>query len=265
MNASRARGLFLVGVLLGGNVHAQGAPPTEAPGSDPLPTDSALPPPPVDVSPLSPPVDVTRPPPPGDLTRAQEQYDEQAVGFDDFGGVVTENGTVTGTVQWSSPYQGKYKKPLVGADFYRAVGRADLVKQYEDRAALKTGLMVGGGLVALAGLIAATILASGQTTTCTPITPGGFSLPTCTAPPPVDPAIGWLVVGGVVAGGGVFIAGAGMDPDPVGSVGKRQLAEAYNRDLWQRLSAQQHASAVDVRVAPQLLEDGAGVALSVRF
>ena len=98
---------------------------------------------------------------------------------------------------------------------------------------------------------------------CTPITPGSFSLPTCTAPTPVDPAIGWLAVGGIVAGGGVLIAGAGIDPDPVGTVGKRQLAEAYNRELWQRLSAQPRA--VDVRVAPRLEKDGAGVTLSVRF
>ena len=249
MNASRARGLFLVGILLTGRVQAQGLPPGEAPPpeSDLLPTDSALPPPPVDV-------------PSAD---AQEQYDEQAIGFDDFGGVVTEDGRVTGTVQWSSPYQGKYKKRLVGVDSYRAVGRSDLVKQYEDRAALKTGLIVGGGLVLLAGLITATLLASSQTTTCTPITPGSFSLLTCTAPTPVDPAIGWLAVGGIVAGGGVLIAGAGIDPDPVGTVGKRQLAEAYNRELWQRLSAQPRA--VDVRVAPRLEKDGAGVTLSVRF
>jgi len=249
MNASRARGLFLVGVLLTWSVHAQGTPPGEPPGSDLPPTDSALPPPPVDVP----------------RADALEQYDQQAIGFDDFGGVVTEDGRVTGTVQWSSPYQGKYKRPLAGADFYRAVGRLDLVKQYEDRAALKTGLIVGGGLVLLAGLITATVLSTSQTTTCTPITPGSFSLPTCTTPPPPDPAIAWLAVGGIVAGGGVVIAGAGMDPDPVGTVGKRQLAETYNREPWQRVSGEPHADAVDVHVAPRLEKDGAGVTLSVRF
>jgi len=143
MQASRVRGLFLIVVFLSWSAHAQGAPPTDgsAPQSDVVPTESALPPPPADV----PRVD------------AEEQYDEQAIGFDDFGSVVTSRGTVTGTVQWSSPYQGKYKKPLVGADFYRALGRSDLVKQYEDRAALKTGLLVGGGLALLAGTTAATV------------------------------------------------------------------------------------------------------------
>ena len=43
-------------------------------------------------------------------------YDDQYIGFDDFGGVVSHDGFVTGMVQWSVPYVGKYKQPLVGAD-----------------------------------------------------------------------------------------------------------------------------------------------------
>jgi len=250
MKASRARGLFLLGVFVSWSAHAQVTPPTDGPpDEDVIPTDSALPPPPVDVP----------------RADALDQYDEQAIGFDDFGGVVTEHGTVTGTVQWSSPYQGKFKKPLVGVDFYRAVGRSDLVKQYEDRAALKTGLLVGGGLALLAGLISASVLASSQTPTCTPITPGSFTLPTCTTPAPIDPALGWVSLGSIVAGGAVMIAGAGIDPDPVGRVGKRELADAYNRELWQRLSSEPHADAVDVHVVPHLEKDGAGLSVAVRF
>jgi hypothetical protein len=249
MQTSRVRGLFLVAVFLSWSAHAQGAPPNEGPppGSD-VPTDSALPPPPSDVPRI-----------------AEEQYDEQAIGFDDFGSVVTSHGAVTGTVQWSSPYQGKYKKPLVGADFYRAIGRDDLVKQYEDRAALKTGLLVGGGLALLAGTIAAAVIGSSQTTTCSPVAPGSFTMPTCTGPGPVDPALGFLAVGGIVGGGIVMISGAAVDPDPVGTVGKRQLAEAYNRDLWQRLSSEPSADGVDVHVVPHVEKDGGGVSLAVRF
>ncbi|HEY3587927.1 MAG TPA: hypothetical protein VGK85_12275 [Myxococcaceae bacterium] len=250
MQASRVRGLFLVAVFLSWSAHAQGAPPTDGPPpkSDVIPSDSALPPPPSDVPRV-----------------AEEQYDEQAIGFDDFGAVVTSDGAITGTVQWSSPYQGKYKKPLVGADFYRALGRSDLVKQYEDRAALKTGLLVGGGLALLAGTIAATVIASSQTTTCSPIIPGSFTMPTCTGPSPVDPALGLLAVGGIVGGGIVLISGAAVDPDPVGTVGKRQLAEAYNRELWERLSTEPHADGVDVHVAPHVEKDGGGVSVAVRF
>jgi hypothetical protein len=250
MSASRVRGLFLALLFLSSSVRAQGAPPDTVPAPEPevVPSDSALPPP----------ADVPR-------ADAQEQYDQQAIGFDDFGGVVTDHGVVRGTMQWTSPYLGKYKRPLVGADFYRAVNRPDLVKQYEDRAALKTGLIVGGGLTALAGMIAATVMASSQATTCTPITPGSFAMPTCTTPGPVDPALGWLAVGGIVTGGVVAIVGAGINPDPVGDVGKRELAEAYNRDLWQRLNTEPHADAVDVHVVPQIGKDGGGVSVAVRF
>jgi hypothetical protein len=251
MSASRVRGLFLALLFLSSSVRAQGAPPDTVPAPEPevIPSDSALPPPPADVP----------------RADAQEQYDQQAIGFDDFGGVVTEHGEVRGTVQWTSPYLGKYKRPLVGADFYRAVGRPDLVKQYEDRAALKTGLLVGGGLTALAGLIAATVMASSQVSTCTSVAPGSFAMPTCTTPAPVDPALGWLAVGGIVAGGVVTIVGAGINPDPVGDVGKRQLAEDYNRQLWQRVTTQPHADAVDIRVVPQVGKDGGGVSVAVRF
>lgn len=250
MKASRARGLFLVVLFLSWSVNAEGVPPGEVPPPEPEvpPTDSGPAPPPADVP----------------LADAQEQYDQQAIGFDDFGGVVTSHGTVSGTVQWSSPYQGKYKRPLVGVDFYRAVGRSDLVKQYEDRAALKTGLMVGGGLAFLAGVITANVLASNLTTTCPPIPPGSFTIPSCTASTP-DPALAWIAVGGILAGGVVFITGAGIDPDPVGTVGKRQLAEAYNGELWQRLTTEPHADGVDVHVVPQLVKDGAGVSVAVRF
>jgi hypothetical protein len=251
MKASRARGVSLVVLFLSWSVHAQGVPPTVGPPPEPdvVPSDSALPPPPADVP----------------RADAQEQYDAQAIGFDDFGAVVASHGTVTGTVQWSSPYQGKYKKPLVGADFYRAIGRSDLVQQYEDRAALKTGMMVGGGLAVVAGLITASVVASSQITTCPSIPPGSFDIPTCSASTSIDPAFGWLAVGSIVAGGAVLITGASIDPDPVGTVGKRQLADAYNRDLWQKLSPEPHADAVDVHVVPHLDKDGAGLSVAVRF
>jgi hypothetical protein len=90
-------------------------------------------------------------------------------------------------------------------------------------------------------------------------------MPTCTGPSPVDPALGLLAVGGIVGGGIVLISGAAVDPDPVGTVGKRQLAEAYNRELWERLSTEPHADGVDVHVAPHVEKDGGGVSVAVRF
>ena len=80
MQAFRVRGLFLVVVFLSWSVHAQVAAPTDGPpsGSDVIPSDSAL------------------PPAPSDAPRvAGEQYDEQAIGFDDFGALVVTDGAVT--------------------------------------------------------------------------------------------------------------------------------------------------------------------------
>ena len=72
-------------------------------------------------------------------------------------------------------------------------------------------------------------------------------------------------MGGIVTGGVVAIVAAGINPDPVGDVGKRELAEAYNRDLWQKLTSEPHADAVDVHVVPQIGKDGGGVSVAVRF
>ena len=49
------------------------------------------------------------------------------------------------------------------------------------------------------------------------------------------------------------------------TVGKRQHAEAYNREVWQRLSGELRADGVDVHVAPHLEKDGAGISVAVRF
>jgi hypothetical protein len=48
-------------------------------------------------------------------------------------------------------------------------------------------------------------------------------------------------------------------------VGKRELAEAYNHELWQRLTTEPHADGVDVHVVPHVEKDGGGVGVAVRF
>jgi hypothetical protein len=77
--------------------------------------------------------------------------------------------------------------------------------------------------------------------------------------------VGFLAVGGIVGGGIALIVGASIDPDPMGTVGKRELAESYNRDLWQRVSTEPHADGVDVHVLPIVEKDGGGVSVAVRF
>ena len=83
-------------------------------------------------------------------------------------------------------------------------------------------------------------------------------------PMAVDPLAIAAVLGGVLGGGAMVWAGAAVDPNPVGTVEARQLADAYNRDLRQRLGVPK-ADGVDIRVLPHLEEGGAGVSLAVRF
>lgn len=166
--------------------------------------------------------DVPRPEP-------SDAYEEQFIGFDDFGAVVTDHGLVTGTVQWSVPYEGKYTKPL-------------------------------------AGVIAAVAIGVGQSEDCGPVTAPGFA--TCVdrnAHQGFDATAGAIALGGTLLGGGLVWAGAAIDPNPVGTVEARQLADAYNRELRQRLGAAPRADAVDVRLVPHLEREGAGLMLAVRF
>ncbi len=203
--------------------------------------------------------DVPRPEP-------SDAYEEQFIGFDDFGAVVTDHGLVTGTVQWSVPYEGKYKKPLAGVDFYRKLGRADLLQAYQDREALRTGLTVGGAVVIVAGVIATVAIGVGQSEDCGPVTAPGFA--TCVdrnAHQGFDATAGAIALGVTLLGGGLVWAGAAIDPNPVGTVEARQLADAYNRELRQRLGAAPRADAVDVRLVPHLEREGAGLMLAVRF
>jgi len=263
MNAIRVRGLVLVLLAVSGSVRAQVLPPPEAPDE------------------VSPPIPVVPPPDPSELERAPSEdaplrdpadaYEDQYIGFDDFGSVVTDHGRVTGTVQWSVPYEGKYKRPLTGIDFYRKLGRADLVQEYQDRETLKDGLMIGGTVLLIGGLIAAVAIQSSrnQMEDCGSVTNPGFSAcvdrnvnSTPTSPDPLAIA---AALGGLLGGGAMVWAGAAVDPNPVGTVEARQLADAYNQELRRRLGVAPQADGVDIRVLPHLEEGGAGVSLAVRF
>jgi hypothetical protein len=156
MNATRARGVVLILLVLSWSARAQVVPPATPAEVESPPVQDA--PPSTPPASESPPIQVVPPPDPTELDRAPTQdapladpadvYDEQFIRFDDFGSVVTDHGRVTGTVQWTVPYEGKYKRPLTGTDFYRKLGRADLVKAYQDRETLRGCLMVAVSRIA---------------------------------------------------------------------------------------------------------------------
>lgn len=197
-------------------------------------------------------------------------YDEQYVGFDDFGGVISRDGFVAGTVQWSVPYEGKYKKPLLGADFYRKVGRNDLAVRYEDRMALRTGLIAGGVIVAVvSSIVGIALLSSGQencgtVTQPSPIANANFAA--CvdrnihSGP---DAGAMALAIAGPLLGGVTALAGSAIDPDPVSLVERRRLADRYNQTLRERDSS--GSSAPAIRMGPMIGASGAGLSIGLRL
>jgi hypothetical protein len=159
-------------------------------------------------------------------TRPQIDYDLNYIGFDDFLVV----GPHFGAQRWTIPYEGKFKKPLDGAAFYEKLGRQDLVQSYESRSRLRTGLMIAGVAVAAGGIAYATIGMASNHLDCGNLSSPGFSA--CVAHGANFDATP-LIIGGVVTlvGGGVFLGGASINPDPVDVVQMRQLAEQYNESL----------------------------------
>jgi hypothetical protein len=83
-----------------------------------------------------------------DRKKAREIYDRFIIGFDDWAGVVDGRREAR---EWTQPWQGKDRKPLEGADFYRAIGRLDLVAKYRSHQRIKTGLAMVGALVVAGG------------------------------------------------------------------------------------------------------------------
>jgi hypothetical protein len=59
---------------------------------------------------------------------ALKRYDEEFIWFADFAAVSSQSGQVVS--QWSKTYQGKYRKPLEGSEFYLALGRQDLAEEF---------------------------------------------------------------------------------------------------------------------------------------
>jgi hypothetical protein len=81
-------------------------------------------------------------------TKAQEIHDRFFIGFEASTGP-SENGAAS--KKWTQPWQGKSKKPLNGADFYRALGRRDLAAKYDSAQENKVAVTVVGALVLAAG------------------------------------------------------------------------------------------------------------------
>lgn len=86
----------------------------------------------------------------------REEYERSYVAFQDYALVHVGSGRQVG--QGAVATQGKFKKPLEGADFYRAVGREDLAARYAQTNTLRWAMMVGGGVIGVAAPVTAFML-----------------------------------------------------------------------------------------------------------
>lgn len=149
---------------------------------------------------------------PSDSPRAQ--FERQFIGIDEY--------EVGGSSDLFVAYQGKYKRPLEGADFYDAVLRPDLAARYRSRVAVKTVLKVAGPVSGVLGLL----YAMGVFHSCAEFDVSCKQTRTY---------VGLGMIGGGVVANWV---GYALDSDPVSRSEARELVDQYNTQLRDRLQLQ---------------------------
>lgn len=205
-----------------GSVFAQSAPPQ-------LPPPQALPPPQGWI-PADPSLQAGAQPSP------QQIFDSKYVWFEDYVAVSMNTGMVVRS--WSTPYEGRYRRPLRPDEFYIKVGRPDYAAQYSAKQRRRIGLMAAGGALMGAGLLAFGIstgvyLSSNLNATIN----CGFSGP-CTTPTynPTPLYVGAGIFTFTMLGGmSLLIVGIVTNPHPVPPHEARRLADEYNQGLRQQL------------------------------
>jgi len=182
---------------------------------------------------------------PTPAANASEEYEKRYIDFDEIVGI-NGYGAVVG--RWTEPYQGKYRKPLGGSDFYQAIGRTDLVDSYRRRMANKV-LLIAAGVGAMAGSIALAAEKERGSCAMTDFTGG------CMVYNTDHPNIASSIVLGV-AGAGAIVWGALLSAHPIDAPEARRLADEYNKDLRRKLN-------LSAAVAPA--PGGGQVAVAGRF
>jgi hypothetical protein len=208
---------------------------------------------------------------PASPAEAREQYALKHIGFEEFVAVSTRRGYVVS--QWSVPYEGKYKKPLEGADFYQKVGRADLTSAYQDKMTLKVvtglvgaGAMVGGGIFTGAAVL-------GEREKCD-VFSNDFSDCLDRSGKEFDARFSRALGGIGIFAGGIGLLGVAIliNPHPITPSEARELADGYNKKLAADLGlsddgapAAPDPSSIQVRFTPVVDHHGVGLRLSGSF
>ena len=194
-----------------------------------------------------------------DETSLQEEYDRHFIGFENFVAVDPKTGAVRRATE---VYEGRYRKPIEGADFYRKVGREDLAQEYALRAGRQSTLRIAGGVIALSAFVAsAIIVANSMSADPCDVNSPFPDFARCASERASQARSGVTTaaivgISGGLVGGALLIAAAVTDPNPVDASQMRELADQYNRQLKQKLG---------VSVVPLASPDRAGFALDLRF
>jgi hypothetical protein len=197
--------------------------------------------------------------------QAQEEYDQAYVGFDEIA-AVSRHGQL---LEWTRPTQGKYRRPLEGDEFYRLIGRDDLVAAYHANQGKRTGVIVAG--VAIGIGIPLLALASNSSKTCPPL--GDPAWWDCTSSNhDAEARTALIAVLGATAGVVVAVIGAtSVKLQPVDGPEARRLADEYNKKLKARLGLAQvpvterPRPETEVAISLVPIKGGGLVGLALRF
>jgi len=196
---------------------------------------------------------------------AQEEYERSYVGIDELAAVGSRGQLLT----WSTPYQGKYRRPLEGDEFYQVIGRADLVQAYQANRKKRLAFIgVGVGIAVVTPAVA--FLTRSQRKCPGFFEPGGSECDDANTDATIRAA--FISVGGLAAGTLVATLGLlGTRLHPVEPAEARQLADEHNKKLKARLGLaaappqEPRDDAPQVAVSLLPVRGGGMVGLAIRF
>lgn len=173
---------------------------------------------------------------------ARAQFELQYIGLDEYR---------DSSGPYFVAYQGKYKRPLEGSDFYDALQRPDLASSYRSRSALKTTLSIAGPVTGLFGALYAL---------------GTFH--SCASWDDSCVHTRAFVGLGILGGGLVMnLASWLISSDPISRSEARELVDQYNASLRDRLRLDDDAPSPRPPVVAAIvpIRGGAAAALAWTF
>ncbi|MBI3072652.1 MAG: hypothetical protein HYY84_11110 [Deltaproteobacteria bacterium] len=190
---------------------------------------------------------------------AEEEYQNQVISIQG-GAFVNQFGSVVGS--WRAATQGKYGKPLEGADFYEVVGRPDLAASYRSKRTTKTLIIISGVLFIAGGAIGGTAMLLNREKGTSVYDEGGSLVP------------GFVVLSvGIGLGLIATVIGSLINPHPVTHNESLELVDKHNQALRKKLGlpalppkyTDSGRSRLQLTLSPMLLPSGGGLSLNGVF